>query len=289
MNSVLILILALAVLTGLFFKADRLRPYLAGAIGAHLLLLIIALFWSELGFRPRKPTKITMIKLSRGDGGTNTKANLKNTPNLPDATIKEQKEVLKEMAKGKVGDDRATNESKTDKTIKTKKETLKTNVSDKGSINIDKRDNTKQRKKEDDILARIDSMTKQREVELNAAQTRNEDTGQSPFGSDEGTTLDPQLMAYYNTVKAKIKKNWIKGEYQGSLRTHIVVTIDGMGNTLSVEVEKSSGNGSFDESAVRAVKRAAPFPPPPASIKDEVLSEGFEFDFNPATVSGKPS
>lgn len=288
MASFLILSAALAIIVMLLIQRIELRPYLAGALAAHILLLVIALFWSDLGFRPRKPTRITMIKLSRGDGGTNTKANLKNSQNLPDATIKEQKEVLKEMAKGKIGDDRSTKDSKTEKTIKLKQESQKTKVSEKGGINTSKRDNTKTRAKEDDVIARIDNMTKQREVEVNAAQTRNEDTGQSPFGSDEGSTIDPQLMAYYNIVKSKIKKNWIKGEYQGTLRAHLVVTIDGMGNTLSVEVEKSSGNGSFDESARRAVKRSAPFPPPPASIKDEVLTEGFEFDFFPNSMSGKP-
>jgi TonB family protein len=38
------------------------------------------------------------------------------------------------------------------------------------------------------------------------------------------------------------------------------------GSVSFVRVEKSSGNQSFDGSAILAVKRASPFPPPPKSF-----------------------
>jgi protein TonB len=38
------------------------------------------------------------------------------------------------------------------------------------------------------------------------------------------------------------------------------------GSVSLVRVGKSSGNQSFDDSAVQAVRRASPFPPPPKSF-----------------------
>ena len=38
------------------------------------------------------------------------------------------------------------------------------------------------------------------------------------------------------------------------------------GSVSFMRVEKTSGNQSFDDSAVQAVRRASPFPPPPKSF-----------------------
>lgn len=38
------------------------------------------------------------------------------------------------------------------------------------------------------------------------------------------------------------------------------------GSVSLVRVEKTSGDASFDDSAVQAVRRASPFPPPPKSF-----------------------
>jgi TonB family protein len=43
-------------------------------------------------------------------------------------------------------------------------------------------------------------------------------------------------------------------------------TLAANGSVSFVRVEKSSGNQSFDDSAVQAVRRASPFPAPPKSF-----------------------
>lgn len=286
MFTVLILIAAIAVFVLALWREEALRPYLVGSLVVQVLIFWLVFFFQMRWDMP-VVTKITMIRLSKGDGGTNIRSNFKNSDTLPDSTLKEQKEVIKELSKGKEGDDRSTKESKTEKVVKIKKESQKTNVSETGAINPNKRTPDKTKTRMDDALARIDNLTKQREIDLSAAQSRNEDTGQSPYGSDQGNTIDPALIAYYNTIKSKIRKNWVKGEYAGVLRASIVVKIDANGNIMTANIEKKSTNTSFDDSAKRAVQRAAPFPPPPESIRNEVLTEGFEFDFNPTSVTGR--
>ena len=50
------------------------------------------------------------------------------------------------------------------------------------------------------------------------------------------------------------------------LKVTLRYTLVANGSVSSIRVEKSSGNQSFDDSAVQAVRRASPFPPPPKSF-----------------------
>lgn len=72
--------------------------------------------------------------------------------------------------------------------------------------------------------------------------------------------------AYLGKVEQRIMAVWkLPVNSDGSkvvLRFHVART----GAVSLVRVEKTSGNRSFDESAVQAVLRANPFPSPPGSI-----------------------
>jgi len=50
------------------------------------------------------------------------------------------------------------------------------------------------------------------------------------------------------------------------LKVVLRYNLAGNGTVSFVRVEKTSGNPSFDDSAVQAVRRASPFPPPPRSF-----------------------
>jgi len=49
------------------------------------------------------------------------------------------------------------------------------------------------------------------------------------------------------------------------------------GELRSVRIEKKSGNSLFDESAIKAVKKAAPFAPIREEIKEDFLEIGVRF------------
>lgn len=267
---------------------QRFQKYLIASAVIHLLLMLLMWRFPAINWKDEKPYKITMIRLSKGDGGTNLQSNQKNTKNLPQSTLREQKQALKDLAKDKTGSDLRTNQSKTQKTVEQKVSQKRT--SDTGGINPDKKTvpTKTPNARIDDALARIDQQLKQREVDFSAAQSKTGDTGQSPWGSDKGDVVDPQLILYYNTIKRKINKEWVVNEnsFTGELHTQIIVLIDASGNVLRTDFKGLSGNGSFDDSAMRAIRRSAPFPPPPESIRKEALTEGFLIEFNPQSVTG---
>ncbi len=128
-------------------------------------------------------------------------------------------------------------------------------------------------------------------MEIEAAQIKDEGTGQSPDGSLEVTgEVDAILAKYVGDIIRKVQAEWIttpKSQEGGqTLKAQVTVIIDSEGNLLSTSFESKSGDESFDLSAMRAVERSAPFPPPPLEIKDEVVSEGFLIEFSPRSVVG---
>lgn len=263
------------------------RKYFLVSMFVHLVIFVFVWMSPSFQFEEKDDYKVTFIQLSKGDGGTNLNANFKNTKSLPSSTLKEQKQALKNQKFDKQGKDLISKESTTKKDLKQKFSQKRT--SDTGGIKLSGKSTPKSNTRVDDALARIDQQLKQREVKIESAQAKDGDTGQSPFGSAKGTAIDPALVMYYNTVKRKINNEWVvsKSEFEGSLVTTIVVMIDARGNILRTAFKKPSGNGSFDDSAMRAVRRSAPFPTPPDSIKQEAVTEGFLIEFNPTSVSGK--
>ncbi len=106
----------------------------------------------------------------------------------------------------------------------------------------------------------------------------------STSGSPEGSTAVNALVGMYGEkVKEKIQREWRLVNDQGiaGLKTVIEVHIQKSGEVLKSQVLKTSGNSLFDDSAVRAVQRAAPMPPVPESIQINVL----RLTFQPGRVS----
>ncbi|MCP5463760.1 MAG: cell envelope integrity protein TolA [Deltaproteobacteria bacterium] len=264
----------------------RLKITLSASLVLHL--VIFGLFLFDPSFRLEEPKryKVTMIKLSKGDGGKSLKGSYKKSKGLPQSTIQEQRAALRELNKSKQGSDLANNQSQTKKSVVQKFSQKRT--ADKGGINIDKR-SSKKPSAISNALARIDQQLEQRDVDMGAAQTKNSEEGQSKWGGSEGTAVDPAMIMYYNSLKRKIQREWVlaKGEFSGSLLTKITVMIDARGNILRSSFKKTSGDGSFDASAMRAIRNSAPFPVPPNSIKQEALTEGFLIEFNPNSVTGR--
>ncbi|MBF0106062.1 MAG: TonB C-terminal domain-containing protein [Deltaproteobacteria bacterium] len=254
----------------------------------HLISMAFLLYSPSLFHKEDiKPYKVTWIRLSKGDGGTNPESNFKKAKGLPSSTVREQKS-LEKIAKDFEGMDLQSKQALTKKLYQQKISQKKT--SDDGGLNLEKKKVTKKVvTKMDDAIARIDQQLKQREVDMSAGQTKDGDTGQSPDGSDKGSNVDAALIMYSNAITRKIKNQWnvAKRDFSGDLLAEILVTIDARGNILRTIFKTASGNGSFDSSAMRAIKRATPFPAPPDSIKSEVLTEGFQIKFDPSGVTGR--
>jgi TolA protein len=106
-------------------------------------------------------------------------------------------------------------------------------------------------------------------------------TGGSPWGSSSGgSALESRLSDYYDSIWAKIKKEWTLPENlpKGTtLETTIVIVIDREGKIQKSWFERKSGNSLFDQRAMRAIKKAEPLPPIPKEFSDSTLEMGFRF------------
>lgn len=76
--------------------------------------------------------------------------------------------------------------------------------------------------------------------------------------------------SYAALVSDKIKREWIYPSALDSsdLETIISFRVDREGKVFSQKIEKSSGNTFFDRSAIKAVLKASPLPPP--VIEEEI-------------------
>lgn len=106
--------------------------------------------------------------------------------------------------------------------------------------------------------------------------------GGVPWGSPQGSSAwNSKLDDYYNMIWAKIKEEWTlpenlpKGKID--LETTIVVIIDREGKVRKSWFEKKSGNGLYDQMAMRAIKKAEPFPPIPKEFSDNTFEIGIRF------------
>ena len=92
--------------------------------------------------------------------------------------------------------------------------------------------------------------------------------------------ISAKMRAYYATIWSRIKGGWAlpQGILPGEvLETVINVTILRSGAVTGINFEKRSGNRYFDESALKAIRKAIPFPPLPAWISDGSLDVGIRF------------
>jgi len=95
-----------------------------------------------------------------------------------------------------------------------------------------------------------------------------------------GGTLGEKNI-FFSVVRNKIMQEWVIPENLiedvYSLEAIVNFTIYRDGHISNVYLEKSSGNKYFDESVIRAVKKSAPFPPFPASIRKNSIEIGIRF------------
>lgn len=90
--------------------------------------------------------------------------------------------------------------------------------------------------------------------------------------------MDKALQDYYDTVWEKIENSWVlpgTGDFSG-MTSIVSVIISASGQLMEVSIEEGSGNGFYDQSAIRAVRKATPFPPLPAGY-NKGMEIGFRF------------
>jgi len=102
----------------------------------------------------------------------------------------------------------------------------------------------------------------------------------SPPPQPGNAEMSAKMRAYYAAIWSRIKGGWAlpQGILPGEvLETVINVSILRSGAVTGMNFEKRSGNRYFDESALKAIRKAIPFPPLPAGGSDGSLDVGIRF------------
>lgn len=95
-----------------------------------------------------------------------------------------------------------------------------------------------------------------------------------------GAEMDQRMASYYAAVWAKIKGQWSLPKdilSKESLEAVVQARILRSGAVGDVSFEKRSGNRFFDDSAMKAVRKASPLPPLPEWIRDSSIEIGIRF------------
>lgn len=104
--------------------------------------------------------------------------------------------------------------------------------------------------------------------------------GAGSAGTPDGGRVATALLSMYgDKVRELINRYWAVPDSvkpQG-LEARLIVVVSREGNVLDLRVERGSGNSLFDESAVRAVRKASPLPPLPQLYSFPKVELGLRF------------
>jgi colicin import membrane protein len=104
--------------------------------------------------------------------------------------------------------------------------------------------------------------------------------GQASSGRQTDSELAVRMEAYYARIWSRIKGQWAlpsgmipRQDLEAILQTRI----SKQGTVSGVSFEKRSGNRYFDESALKAIRKASPFPPLPETLREGSIEIGIRF------------
>ncbi len=114
-----------------------------------------------------------------------------------------------------------------------------------------------------------------KEVKGSSPTTNGGDAGQ---GGGE-TVRGLEFILYTQQLQRRVQESWIVAEKKPGLLASVSFKIQTDGEVQEVELMKSSGDSTFDQSVLRAVRKSAPFPPPPQSYAQEFASQKIVMNF----------
>ena len=101
-----------------------------------------------------------------------------------------------------------------------------------------------------------------------------------PASQSGDADVSDKMQAYYAVIWSRIKGKWAlpQGMLPGEgLEAVIDVTILRSGGVTVINFEKGSGNRYFDDSALKSIQKALPFPPLPEWVRDSSIEVGIRF------------
>jgi TonB family protein len=105
-------------------------------------------------------------------------------------------------------------------------------------------------------------------------------------GDKDGDSAKQEGERYFGLISAMVKRNYdvsdtIPEAERRMLRATVKVKLGATGELLDSDLVKASGNDLFDGAVLGAVKKAAPFGPPPEHLRDSLKKDGVSLVFTP--------
>ena len=105
-------------------------------------------------------------------------------------------------------------------------------------------------------------------------------------GDPNGDAAKQEGERYFGMLKGVVKRNYdvsntIDEAERRRLRAQVVLLIGAGGELLDVSISVPSGNETFDAAVLGAVKKTAPFTPPPDHLRDSLKKDGVAIVFTP--------
>jgi colicin import membrane protein len=94
-----------------------------------------------------------------------------------------------------------------------------------------------------------------------------------------GVVKGMDFIIYQNKMLSTIKDNWAWPGQRSDLRVVVHFAIKETGEIVSLKIAKPSGDPSYDESVLRAVKKSSPLPAPPENYRKDFAD--VELTFRP--------
>jgi len=140
------------------------------------------------------------------------------------------------------------------------------------------------------IRSRTESQEKMEQQQQKAAATSTA-TGKEPGaaalgagGTGGGIARGAEFIRYFNEMRERIKGGWTWAGRRTDLVASVRFSVQENGEIVGLKLVRGSGDSSYDESVIRALRKANPLPPPPESHRQE-FSE-VELAFTPKELGG---
>ena len=250
-----------------------------GAIGIHLALAVLSIVAPNLWERSRPMPPVYTVKLFETVDLPSPKA---AKPKKQAPIVKPKPKIQKVKKKeAKVAPPPTKSKPKPKKAVslrpkKPKPKPVATKDTDKLLSKRLKNLEERVKEKESEALIKNRLSAIRSSVEAKAKKSATVAAG---MGAESGQQNEV-LRLYCIEIWARVRNHWILPEQlldKTGLTSIVVVRIAQDGRVVKAEHEHKSGHALFDQSAMRAVQKASPFPPLPRALRPGPLEIGIRF------------
>ena len=96
-------------------------------------------------------------------------------------------------------------------------------------------------------------------------------------GRGGGVVKGMEFIIYRNRLRETIQGNWVWPGQRTDLEVTVHLGIRDNGEIVGLKIVKSSGDLSYDDSVLRALRKSSPLPPPPENFRKDFMDYSITF------------